>query len=288
MLKAAARQLSQRAVGAMPAGARSAVKRFLPRWAISWYREQRSDVFLVSFPKCGRTWLRVMLGRALQDHYGISDDLGLVELHRLAELRPDVPCVVATHDEALLRRAEEFAGSTERYRGAPVILMVREPKDAFVSLFHHRQGRELHFDGSLDDFVDEPVGAFDSLMAFYDVWADRLNDPRERTLLVRYEDLHADTRGELRKVLRFIGVPADEAVVDQAVDFGAFDNMRQLEEADALGSDKLRPGKRGDYSTYKTRKGKVGGYRDELTEAQIAELDRRIAASRAARVLGYR
>lgn len=282
----AGKQLSKRLARVVPIGARQRVKKRLPRGWVSWYRTARADVYLVSFPKCGRTWLRVMVGRAFEDHFGVSDERGLVELHRLAELRPGIPCIHATHDEALLRSAEEFAGSTDRYRDARVILMARDPRDAFVSLYHHRQGRELHFDGSLDEFLDEPVGALDSLLAFYDTWADRLADPGQRTHLVRYEDLHADPAGQLRQVLEFAGVTVAQSVLEDAVRFGSFDNMRQMEESDALGSDKLRPGKVGDYSTYKTRKGKVGGFRDELTASQIERLETRIAACKASR-FGY-
>lgn len=285
-MAATGKRLGKRVARLVPVGARQSIKRRLPRRALSWYRSGRADVYLVSFPKCGRTWLRLMMGRALQAHFGLSDELGLVELQRLAELDPSVPCIVATHNDALLKRAEDFAGSPDRYRTAPVILMVRDPKDTVVSLYHHRQGRELHFDGSLSEFLDEPVGAFDSLLAFYDVWSQRLDDPTARTLLVRYEDLHADPHKALRKSLAFVGVEVAESIVDEAVGFGSFDNMRKLEEADALGSDKLRPGTVGDYRTYKTRKGVVGGYRDELTTDQIATLDRRIAASAAPR-FGY-
>ena len=71
-----------------------------------------------------------------------------------------------------------------------------------------------------------------------------------------------------------------------AVEYGSFDHMRELEEAEAFGSEKLRPGRRGDVDTYKTRRGKVGGHRDELTAEQIARLDRMLAASGASR-FGY-
>ena len=78
---------------------------------------------------------------------------------------------------------------------------------------------------------------------------------------------------------------APEIVAD-AVEFGSFDHMRQLEESEAFASEKLRPGRRGDVDTYKTRRGQVGGHRDELTGEQIARLDELLAASGASR-FGY-
>ena len=93
-------------------------------------------------------------------------------------------------------------------------------------------------------------------------------------LVVRYEDLHDRPEAELRRVLEFVGVAeVADAVVAEAVAFASFDNMRRLEEADAFGSDRLRPGRVGDHDSYKTRRGVVGGHRDELTPDQIARLD---------------
>ena len=75
-------------------------------------------------------------------------------------------------------------------------------------------------------------------------------------------------------------------IVADAVEFGSFDHMRQLEETEAFASEKLRPGRHGDHDTYKTRRGTVGGHRDELTVEQIARLDEMLAASAASR-FGY-
>jgi hypothetical protein len=62
--------------------------------------------------------------------------------------------------------------------------------------------------------------------------------------------------------------------------------MRRLEEVDALGSEKLRPGRAGDVTTYKTRRGTIGGHRDELTASQITRLNEMLAGSGAHR-FGY-
>ena len=124
------------------------------------------------------------------------------------------------------------------------------------------------------------------MLRFYDAWADQLEAPGA-VLVVRYEDLHARPDAELRRVLAFVGIDdvAPEIVAD-AVEFGSFDHMRQLEENEAFASEKLRPGRQGDHDTYKTRRGTVGGHRDELTVEQIARLDDMLAASAASR-FGY-
>ena len=69
--------------------------------------------------------------------------------------------------------------------------------------------------------------------------------------------------------------------------FGSFEHMRALEESGTVRSEKLRPGRPGDVSTYKTRRGLVGGYRDELAPDAVAHLAELMAASNVDR-FGYR
>jgi hypothetical protein len=272
----------------VPTRARKRIAAAMGPRAFGWYRRQRTDAYLVSFPKCGRTWVRLLLGRSLQQHFGLPADTDVVELHHLAELDARVPCVFATHDDdAQWKTADHVDRDKRRYRRHRVILLVRDPRDVIVSLYHQMHDRREAYDGTIDEFIDAPVGGFASLLAFYDAWADNLDVPAA-TLVVRYEDLHARPGPELRRMLEFIGVAGvDDAVIDEAVVFGSFDNMRRLEETGAIGSARLRPGRPGDHDTYKTRRGRVGGHTDELTPDQIARLDRAMAASGVDR-FGYR
>jgi Sulfotransferase domain len=277
----------RRIVRRISPAARKRIARLIPRRVLASYRHRRADVYLVSFPKCGRTWLRVMVGRVIQLRFGLPAGTDLVELHRLAELDPRIPCIVATHDdEPQWKAPDEVERDKSRYRDKRVILLVRDPRDVIVSLYHQRRGRHGGYTGTLDEFLAERRGGFESLLRFYGAWADNLDTPG-RVLVVRYEDLHARPEHELRRVLDFTGLDGvDPAVVADAVAFGSFDHMRGLEEAGTFATEKLRPGRRGDLATYKTRRGQVGGYRDELTECQIARLDSLLAASAAGR-FGY-
>src|SRR5512134_3911917 len=95
LLRATHRRIARR----LTPKARKRIAAIVPRRLLGSYRRMRTDVYLVSFPKCGRTWLRVMLGRVFQLQYDLPPDADLVELHRLAELDARVPCIVATHDD---------------------------------------------------------------------------------------------------------------------------------------------------------------------------------------------
>jgi hypothetical protein len=66
-------------------------------------------------------------------------------------------------------------------------------------------------------------------------------------------------------------------VLDGAVEFARFDNMRALERKNAFKSARLRPADGADPESFKTRKGKVGGYREYFTDEDLAYLEARIA-----------
>lgn len=242
---------------------------------------RRADVFLISYPKCGRTWLRVLLGRALKQHYGLTGR-NLLRFTAGAVRRPGVPRILATHDDSpQAKRPGEILAGKRAYRRRRVVFLVRDPRDVVVSSYHHRaswhRGTQQGFEGTLAEFLDEPVGSFDSILRFYSVW-EAASDVPAAFLLVRYEDLHEDPGRELRRVLEFVGARdvADE-VVEDAVRFAAFRNMRRMERRGALKTKALRIRDEADPNARRVRRGRIGGHTAELAPAQVVDLDRRLA-----------
>jgi alcohol sulfotransferase len=90
-------------------------------------------------------------------------------------------------------------------------------------------------------------------------WAKGL-DSLDSTLVVRYEDMRADTTAELRRIADFMRMDATDAEVADAVEWAAFENMKQRERMPrrraAVGA--------GDVANpdLQTRAAKVGGYQD--------------------------
>ena len=57
----------------LPVDIRSRFRSTLPRQWLRWLAHRKSDVYLISYPKCGRTWLRVMIGKAVMLHFNLPD-----------------------------------------------------------------------------------------------------------------------------------------------------------------------------------------------------------------------
>lgn len=236
-----------------------------------------ADVLVLSFPKAGRTWIHVMLSKALAMHFGI-DDGGPVKLKDLAARHDDIPLIRFRHDDnPHLKTPEELVPCKSEYADQRVVLMTRGICDMAVSMYYQATRRDHRFGGDIGEYVRCRRGSVASMIRFYSIWWSERQVPAD-FMLLRYEDLHAGAEAELRRVLAFVGVDGvSDAVVREAVRFAGFENMRKMEMADAVAGHWLHPGDERSPESFKTRRGEVGAYRDYLSEADIAMIERMIA-----------
>jgi len=233
-----------------------------------------ADVYVMSFPKCGRTWLRLLVVKALADGFGLrmdpSHDLEPARLVAAATI--PLPGIAFLHDgDPGGRSAAELSTSDKSwYADRRIVFMTRDLRDVVVSHYFQRTRRnEDPYRGTLSDFLTEERGGLRSAIAYWNGWHAQRHTPAA-FLTTSYERLSDDPVAELARVLGFAGVPplAPETLT-AAARYGDFDNMRVLESTDALATERLRPGDPADPESYKTRRGVVGGYRDYLTPGEV-------------------
>lgn len=256
-----------------------------------------ADVVIVSFGKSGRTWLRVMLSRFYQVRHGLPDGL-LIGFDNFHLRNRAIPRMFFTHDNY----TKDFTGNRGNkadYYDKPVVLLVRDPVDVAVSQYHQWKYRmrprkkalneypDHGVDVPIFDFVAKERAGLDKAIEFLNDWTREL--PRlRRLLIVRYEDMRADPAAELRRITAFMGTPGSEEQIAEAVRFASFENMRRLEEKSAFrfAGGRMSPRDRGNTASFKTRRGKVGGWRDYFSEDEAAEIAR-IVDARLLPGLGY-
>jgi hypothetical protein len=93
-------------------------------------------------------------------------------------------------------------------------------------------------------------------------------------LLARYEDLHQDTRGQFKRLLSFLEVEIQNDLIDEAISYGSFENMSRMQKEGTAPTSK-DSGKKVIWikdpenpEARHVRKGKIGGYRDYLTQQE--------------------
>jgi hypothetical protein len=106
--------------------------------------------------------------------------------------------------------------------------------------------------------------------------------------IVRYEDMRAQPEETLRQILEFVGTPARPEELREAVAFASVENMRALETKRVfwLSGRRMLAGDRKNPDSFKVRRAKVGGYRDDFTADQLKEIDRMIE-DRLSPIFGY-
>jgi hypothetical protein len=170
---------------------------------------------------------------------------------------------------------------------AKIVLLARDPRDCFVSLYLQLTRRDPNAPVKLrqknvsEMLRDEKFG----MRAIVDAMNDWLNEfsQRENFTLVRYELIRASPAEHFRDLLAVLGESSPDAnIFQEALEFSRFENMQKLEAAGAFDSNILHPGDVRDPESFKVRRGKVGGYREYLSaedqqfaEAALTELDRR-------------
>ena len=280
----------------LPYDRRNRIERWL-RGREQYRKLQRADCVIVSFGKSGRTWLRVMLSRFYQVRHGLSQRhlIGFDNLHLRNRA---IPKIFFTHDNY----TKDYTGNLNSkvdYAGKKVVLLVRHPADVAVSQYYQWQYRmkpnkvalnrypERGQDLAIFDFVTREYAGLTRTIDFMNGWAGEAGRS-DGVLVVRYEDMRAQPERILGQILAFIGTPGTEDEVRDAVAFASFENMRKMETNSTfwLSGGRMRPRDRKNPQSFKTRRGKVGGYRDHFDAGEIAEIDR-LVAEQLSPVFGY-
>lgn len=235
----------------------------------------RTRVYVVSFPKAGRTWLRVMLGRALTEAYQLPEDL-LLDTYLLTR-KAGVHATRLTHDGSSIiegRSYRELSSDKRKYRHKSVILLVRDARDTVVSCFFQATKRVGRFDGTLSEFIRDERYGIEKILTFYNTWHKNLDVPRD-CLVLHYEDVHQNPNKVLAETLAFVGAhDVEDEIIRSAVEYSTFDRMKDLEKTARWTSDIMRPGSGIDEEGLKVRRGVVGGYRDYLSEEDMQYVER--------------
>lgn len=198
----------------------------------------RLPAFLIGFPRSGTT----LLVRALSDHplvrvmdekpvlsgvlaelaadgVGYPEGLAGLTPEALSRLRgvywrtarafvPDLDDAMMLVDKDPLHTVH--IGLIQKlFPGAPIVYSVRDPRDACLSCF----GNIFRLTPALATFdtLEGAADTFARVAALWFLYRDRL---ALRTLVLRYEDLVAEFEGRMKDLIRFFGLPWDDAILN--------------------------------------------------------------------------
>lgn len=242
--------------------------------------KNKNIVFFVSFPKSGRTWLHLILARIYSDLTGLDIKLLLnADDAMLKDKVKPYPYIKFSHGykNSGISQGEVFP--EHYYKDTKIILMVRDPRDVVVSHYYHEKYHFKSFEGTISEFiryqydVNKPdpgkrKARFGILpiINYMNAWQGNFHILEDYFMLT-YEDMKKEPLLYLNELCQYLGLPVNNISLHDVIDYCSFKNMRKLEEASNLEWNGLEPSD--SQQGFKTRKGKAGGFRDELSENDI-------------------
>jgi hypothetical protein len=222
------------------------------------FRINATDVFLVSFPKSGNTWMRFLLGnyltKGLLEFQNVNSYIPEVHIHpeRVNDVITE-PRIIKSHFEYV----KEYT---------TVIYIARDIRDVAISKFHHLQMVDVIPETTtLHNYLQS---SFDKANQYGSKWHTHVfswlrdNFP-QRLLLLKYEDILVNPELELKKALVFMGLSLDEALLNLSIERSSFKSMRKKEEESPINTQEL-VAKAPLPNKYFVREGKTGSWRNEM------------------------
>jgi estrone sulfotransferase len=196
------------------------------------------DVFVVSYPKSGNTWLRFILAH-------IQYPEAEIDFHTISNY---VPAGAGWADRVRRKRGKpqlrpRFIKTHVRYQPKfpRVIYLVRDGRDVYVSYYKFLRDR-LPPEIALVDFIkkkDLPYGTWSqNIMSWLD--ADL---PQDRFLLIKYGTMLEDPLAVMQRIAAFCNVDWSKKRIQRAIAQSSFENMRKIEENKGLPEQNVFSGK---------------------------------------------
>ena len=238
------------------------------------------DVFLVSYPKSGNTWVRFLIANLVHQDQPVT----------FLNIESCLPSIYILPDRKLRKVSRpRILKSHECFvpRYPSVIYIARDPRDVAVSYYYYNlKKRLLPQDCTLEQYI--PLFIADELDMRSGPWGDHvmswmsMRRDHPRFLLLRYEDMIVDTEAELARVAEFLALRTTPLRIRRAVELGSAKNMRSLEEKQS-GQWVFTKGMRKDIPF--VRAATAGGWRSNLSPCAVEQIE--TALGKAMQTLGY-
>jgi len=227
------------------------------------------DVFIIGHPKSGTTWFQNLVAGVV---YGVDPEYAPYALVR---------DLVPGHLQLYYKRYRTPAFFKSHELPKPeykrVVYLVRDGRDVMVSYHHH-----------METVKQKPIDMLKVVRGKKSMWpftwqehveAWLVNPYQAQLLVIKYEDLQADTLKELQRFCAFVGLERDNAFLKQVAQKASFESLRRKEMREGIANPNWPK------DQLFMRRGEIGSYQDEMPEDALEAFMRE--AGETMRKLGY-
>ncbi|XVF07467.1 hypothetical protein REPUB_Repub06bG0141500 [Reevesia pubescens] len=255
------------------------------------FKAQPTDILLCSAPKTGTTWLKA-LSVAIMTRNSVDNSNTLL-LNRVPH-----ECIMFLEKDFIKNPTDQsdqgsrlpllathlpYTALSKSIldAGCKIVYICRDPKDAFVSLWHFARGIKLNNNPNLpiDVAFELYCKGRSNFGPYWDhvlgYWKASQENP-DKVLFMRYEDLLSDTIPQVKKLAEFLGHPFSseeekEGRVEKVIRLCSLENLSNL-EVNKTG--KYGDADKGINNNVYFRKGKIGDWKNYLTPEMGEKLDK--------------
>ncbi|MBI1194820.1 MAG: hypothetical protein GC138_03105 [Gammaproteobacteria bacterium] len=188
------------------------------------------DIFLVSFPRSGNTWVSFMLANIMIEKLELDVRVNLFNIHGFVpdiHQGQDIP--EHTGFFPFKRIIKSHAEFTPDYKN--IIYLTRDPRSVMAS--YHVFLTKLGFvDMSVSEFIRNPSVGIEAWVRHVDGWMNQ-PVPGTRIRLFSYESFLSDFAGNVQELAFLLGFTLNGEQVDRITDRCSFAHMKELEKTTA-------------------------------------------------------
>ncbi|XP_078367346.1 sulfotransferase 1B1-like isoform X6 [Oculina patagonica] len=244
---------------------------------ISNFQTRPDDIFVVTYPKSGTSWVREIAWQIFNDGQVSSKSL----MERVPFLEKLTNPRLAHIDINTLPRPRIFSTHLP-YHSAPksatedikckYIYVARNPKDVAVSFFKFTVARSSGYNGPWEFYAK----LFVEGNVVWNCWNDHVLDwwkhkDERNVLFLKYEDLQKDLPSHVRMIANFLNKPLSDDLISRIAEQCSFSGMKKNAESFAI------PTPDGDPSSL-LRKGVVGDWKNYFTPELNERFEKEVLA----------
>lgn len=223
------------------------------------------DIFIVSYPKSGNTWMRFIIGNLLYEDFNFSN---------MEDLIPDI--YVVPNERLRKYPRPRILKSHEYYhpKYKKVIYIVRDPRSVAVSYYFHLKkfkvlNNNVSFHNFLDNFLDGQLDNYGNWEENVKSWILMKSYDKKDFLLIKYEDLISNIEMEVIKVINFLNMNVNRKDIQRAIEKSNFVSMKENEK---MFSDKTKVLKNTNKDIPFVRSGKIDEWKNYFSYNDLEKI----------------
>ncbi|XP_013407197.1 sulfotransferase 1C2 [Lingula anatina] len=245
---------------------------------------REEDTWICTYPKCGTHWIweiasMVINGKA--ETIPVPKEDYFIECTDLSSLdsKPS-PRVLNTHLPLDCIPKDVFTKKNK------IILLIRNPKDAYVSMYYHMTGmKQKNYNGTWNGYFElipqsiKYEKSYGNWMFYHKRFWEYAKEHTDTVLALKYEEMLKDPVSHVRKVAEFLGKPIDQKLCEAIAEKCSFEHMKKAKQTKGMagpeGEKHAKPDEKHwrDKAHGMYRKGKVGDWKNHFTVAQSERFD---------------